>query len=64
MVEILDGDASARLTFVTPIIQFQVDDLATARQEMEKKGLNSSAPLITVKEKVGYIFERPMVMCI
>ena len=39
MVEILDGDASARRSFATPVIQFHVDDLAAARREMEQKGV-------------------------
>ncbi len=39
MLEILDGDAAARLSFATPIAQFQVDDVAAARREMECKGI-------------------------
>lgn len=39
VVEILDGDASARLSFGTPIVQFQVDDVAGARREMEQTGV-------------------------
>jgi hypothetical protein len=39
MVEIFDGDASARLSFSTPIVQFQVDDVVGARHEMEQKGI-------------------------
>src|SRR5262245_56026721 len=36
MVEILDGDASARMSFSAPVAQFQVDDLVAARKEMEQ----------------------------
>jgi catechol 2,3-dioxygenase-like lactoylglutathione lyase family enzyme len=39
VVEILDGDASARRSFATPILQFRVDDLAAARRVMERKGV-------------------------
>ncbi len=39
MVEILDGDASARQCFLAPIAQFRVDDVGAARREMEGKGV-------------------------
>ncbi len=39
VVEMLDGDASARRLFVAPIAQSRLDDVVAARREMEQKGI-------------------------
>ena len=39
IVEVLDAEPPVLRHFAAPVVQFQVDNLVTARQEMERKGV-------------------------
>ena len=59
IVEIVDGDTSARERLKVPVVQFEVDDVGEARREMEAKGVEFVGPLYQSKDEGWTYFKAP-----